>query len=258
MLDIYQSAAIVAAIVAGSVGFLGLLHRVWPSEQRRLHNELIGWQVTVLGTTYAVIVGFMLYAVWSNFEVADNNAGAEANCLMNMVRAAQGLPGKERLQIQELARKYVDAMLSEEWPAMAQLHFSPASHQAMLQLWRVVSTTKVNDPAEQTSLDHTLTELSEMTGHRRTRQLEVISSLPGILWGVLIVGAIVTIISSCMFGTVDFKLHFLQVFMLSLLVGLALVSIADINHPYQGSVHVQPTGFLRAHATLVDMSATNP
>jgi hypothetical protein len=255
VLNIYQSAAIVAAIVAGSTGFLGLLQRIWPNEQRRLHNELIGWQVSVLGTTYAVIVGFMLYAVWSNFQLADDNAGAEANCLLNVVRTAQGLPGGERLQIQDLARKYVNVMLSQEWPAMSQLHFSPESQRIIMQLWTVVSATKVHDAAEQTSLDHTLTEISQMTEHRRARQLQVMSSLPEILWGVLIVGAIVTIISSCMFGTVDFKLHFLQVFMLSLLVGLALVSIGDINHPFQGSVHVEPTGFVRAHAALADMTS---
>lgn len=258
MLDVYQSAAIVIAVVAGSVAFLGLLQRIWPADERRLHNELIGWQVTVLGTTYAVIVGFMLYAVWTGFEVAEDNAGAEANSLMNVVRTAQGLPSNSRLQIQELARKYVDVMLSQEWPAMAQVQLSPASHQIMLQLWAVVSSTKVHDATEQTGLDHTLSELSNMTEHRRTRQLEVVSSLPGILWGVLIVGAIVTIVSSCMFGTIDFKLHFLQVFMLSLLVGLALVAIADINRPFQGSVHVEPTGFLRARATFADMSATTP
>lgn len=253
MLYIYQSAAVVVAIVAGSVGFLGLLQRIWPAEQRRLHNELIGWQVTVLGTTYAVIVGFMLYAVWTGFEVAEDNAGAEANSLMNVVRTSQGLPPDSRLKIQELARNYVNVMLSREWPAMAQLKFSPASHQIMLQLWAVISSTKVNDATEQTSLDHTLSELSRMTQHRRTRQLEVVSSLPGILWAVLNTGAVVTIVSSCLFGTTDFKLHFLQVLMLSLLIGMALVSIADINRPFQGSVHVEPTGFLRAQATFADM-----
>ena len=33
--------------------------------KRRTYNDIIGWQVSVLGTTYAVILGFMLYTVWS-------------------------------------------------------------------------------------------------------------------------------------------------------------------------------------------------
>ncbi len=258
MLDTFQSAAVVAAVIAGSVGFLGLLERLWSSERRRLHNELIGWQVTVLGTTYAVIVGFMLYAVWTNFEAAENNAEAEANSLINVVRTSEGLPAKQKQQILDLARKYADVMLSQEWPAMAHLQVSPESHRIIVQLWKVIATTKVTDAGEQTSLDHTLSELSQMAERRRTRQLGVTSTLPPILWGVLIVGAIVTIVSACMFGTVDFKVHFLQVFMLSLLVGLALVAIADINRPFQGSVHVTPSGFQRAQAALAAMNGGGP
>lgn len=250
MLNSYQSMAIVIAIVAGSVSFLGLLQRIWPADQRRLHNELIGWQVTVLGTTYAVIVGFMLYAVWTNFETANINAEDEANALVNAARTAQGLPSSAREPIQELARRYADLMITEEWPAMENLQLSPESHKVVMQLWTTVATTKVSDASEQTSLDHTLTELSSMTQYRRTRQLEVNSKLPDILWAVLIIGAVVTIVSSCMFGTIDFKLHLLQVFMLSLLVGLALVSIADINRPFQGSIHVAPSAFEHARASL--------
>lgn len=254
MLSSTESIGIVIAIVAGSIAFLGLLHRIWPSEQRRLFNELIGWQVTVLGTTYAVIVGFMLYAVWTTFELADANAEAEANSLVNTVRASRGLPVAAQEQIQNLARQYVDIMLTQEWPAMAKLSVSPASHQVIAQLWRMLLSVKINNAAEQTSLDHAITELSKMTEYRRTRQLQVKSSLPDILWGVLIVGAIVTIVSACLFGSVDIRLHLIQVFMLSLLISLALVAIADINRPFQGSVHVAPSGFENARATLTSMA----
>jgi len=96
-----------------------------------------------------------------------------------------------------------------------------------------------------------------MTQHRRIRQLQVNATFPDVLWSVLIIGAAVTIISSCLFGTADFKLHFLQVFMLSFLVGLALVAIADINRPFQGVVHVKPSGFERVRTALAARGALN-
>ncbi|MBV8571217.1 MAG: DUF4239 domain-containing protein [Acidobacteriaceae bacterium] len=250
MLNNYQSIAIVIAIIAGSIGFLGLLHRVWPSEQRRLHNELIGWQIAVLGTTYAVIVGFMLYAVWTEFQMADSNAAAEANSLLSVVRASQGLPVDTQREIQNLAEKYADLMVNEEWPAMSDCKVSPASHTAIVQLWRVALGARIHDATAQTSLDHTLTELSSLSEYRRRRHLQINSALPSILWAVLVAGAIVTIVSSCMFGSADFRLHFIQVFMLALLIGLALVAIADINRPFQGSVHVDPSGFEQAREIL--------
>jgi hypothetical protein len=250
MLTTFESITIVLLIVAASLSFLLVLRRVWPSEQRHAQNDLIGWQVSVLGTAYAVIMGFMLFAVWTNYENADSNAEAEANSLINVVRSARGMPEGSRKQVGELARKYVEVILTEEWPAMNNLRFSPESARLIEQLWTTVLTADAHSFSEQTSLDHTLTELSEMTEHRRMRQLQSNSHLPGILWAVLITGAVLTIVSACLFGGVDFKLHVIQVFILSLMLSLVLVAIADINRPFQGSVHVYPLGFERARATL--------
>ncbi len=50
-----------------SLAFTLWLNRMWPCEKRPNQNDLIGWQLSILGTTYAVILGFMLYAVWSEF-----------------------------------------------------------------------------------------------------------------------------------------------------------------------------------------------
>ncbi len=238
------------AIIGGSLAFLLLVHRFWPPEQRRQHNDLIGWQITVLGTTYAVVVGFMLYAVWTNFELASGNAEGEANCLVNVVRSAQGLEKADRQAIQDLARDYVEVMLNEEWPAMSRVDVSPSSHRCVQKLWAQVTGAEAHSAAEQTSLDHTYAELSKMTEYRRLRQLQVDAGLPAILWAVLTVGAIVTIVSACLFGSADLKLHFVQVAALSLLISLVLAAISDINRPFQGSVHVTPVGFERARAIL--------
>jgi len=85
--------------------FLWLLGRFWPASQRRNHNDMIGWQVTVLGTTYAVIMGFMLYAVWTSFKDADINAEAGANNLVSIFRLAEGLPAAPRVQVRQLVRR---------------------------------------------------------------------------------------------------------------------------------------------------------
>ncbi len=253
MLNTFQSIMIMVCTVAGSVAFLLLLQRVWTSEQRRPHNDLIGWHVSVLGTTYAVIIGFMLFAVWTNFETAEADAEAEANCLVNLVRSSRGLPASQREQVGVLASEYVGIMLNHEWAAMSRGQISPASHRVIQQLWTTITGIETHTAREQISLDHTLTELSSMTEHRRRRELQVDSYLPDILWLVLIVGAIVTLVSACLFGTVDLKLHLVQVIMLSSLLSAVLVAIADINRPFQGSVHVTPVGFERASVLIGDI-----
>ena len=252
MLTTFQNALLVLASVVVALGFLWLLKHFWASSQRREHNEIIGWQVSVLGTTYAVIIGFMLYAVWTTLQSAEINADGEANCLVNVFRLADGLPAEQQIQVHKLARQYAEVVIEQEWPAMLEGHLHPSGHGVIQQLWTTVLQTKPATFSEQTSMNLTLTESSSMTEHRRLRELQSQTHLPGILWMVLLLGGIITTLSSCLFGTDNFKLHCVQVFSLTLLLSLALVAVADIDRPYQGAVHVNPTGFERARATFAE------
>ncbi len=254
MLNTFQSISLIALAVAVSVGFLAVLQRLWPIEQRRLQNDLVGWNITVLGTVYAVIVGFMLYAVWTNLEMATANVEAEANCLVNVARSAEGLRVDKSNEVLRLATEYVRLMLIEEWPAMRAGKLTPASAQITEQLWAMLTRMETSSSSEQTGRDHAISELSCMTDHRRLRQLEVNEGLPGILWAVLILGAAATIVSACLFGSSDFRLHVAQVIALSFVISLVLVAIADINRPFQGSVHVQPLAFERARDALAQLN----
>jgi hypothetical protein len=96
-----------------------------------------------------------------------------------------------------------------------------------------------------------------MTQHRRIRELQSRTSLPAILWTILIVGGVVTVGSSCLFATENFKLHLILVVSLSLMVTLALVATADIDRSYQGSVHVDPDAFRLARETFQQLSSPN-
>jgi hypothetical protein len=253
MLTVFEDILVVLGCTLASLIFVWILNRVWPAERRRDHNDIIGWQVGVLGTTYAVILGFMLYAVWTSFQDANVNAETEANCLVSVYRAANGLPAEQRDQVHKLARQYVDVVITQEWPRMESGDSGRAGHDTVEQLWSAVLQTKPDSFAQQTAMNLALTEIDSMTEHRRLRQLQSQSKLPAILWIVLIVGGIITMLSSCMFGIDNFILHAMQVVSLTLLLSLILVAIADIDRPFQGVVHVHPSGFERARQTFAQL-----
>jgi len=253
VLTTFEDLIVVLACTLGALVFMWILERVWPSKLRRDHNDIIGWQVGVLGTTYAVIMGFMLYAVWTSYRAAELNAETEANCLVSVFRLADGLPDARRDEVHHLARDYARIVIEEEWPVMHRGELSISGHNVIQQLWAAVLQTNPATFGEQTSMNQTLVELSTMTEHRRVRQLESQSKLPAILWMVLIIGGGITTLSSCLFGIENFKLHCIQVLSLALMLSLVLVAIADIDRPFQGTVHIYPRGFERARETFAQI-----
>ncbi|MFZ0314480.1 MAG: hypothetical protein WAL85_17380 [Candidatus Korobacteraceae bacterium] len=250
MLTVAQDFLIIVLTVAVALLFRLGLNRLWPWESRRNHNDLIGWQLSVLGTTYAVILGFMLYTVWTDLGVANLNVDLEANSLVNVYLLANGLPAEQRARIQQLARAYAEAAIDRDWPQMFNDQIPEGTVQIDADMWNTLMSVKVASPNEITAEDHALYELSSLTEHRRTRILQSTSRLPSVLWCVLIIGGAVTIMSSCMFGSANTGLHTFQVFAFSLLVSLVLVAIGNINRPFQGTVRVSNYAFQRAQQNM--------
>jgi hypothetical protein len=252
MLSLTQNVLIVVFTMAASLLFMVGLNRIWPVPKRHTQNDQVGWQLSVLGTTYAVTLGFMLYTSWTNFNVAALNAEMEANALRNIYRLAEGLP-EQRAQIQDLARAYADAVVDHDWPDMAHGRLPEDSHEINEDMWKTLMSIKVASPAEITVEDHALTELSALTLHRRARLLQSTYRLPGIFWCVLMVGGVLTVLSVSMFGSANARIHAMQVFSLTLLVTLVMLSIADVDRPFRGWVHINDYPFRRARMTMHEL-----
>src|SRR5271170_770305 len=104
-----SSFAVVLALVA-SLFLVAALNRFWPISNRKLVNDVTGWQLGILGTTYGVILGFMLYTVWTDFRSAEINATQEASSLLTVTRIASALPTEAREGFRTLGMKYADAV----------------------------------------------------------------------------------------------------------------------------------------------------
>jgi hypothetical protein len=250
MLTLTQNILILIVMITGSMLFMAALNRIWPREKRQVHNDLIGWQLNILGTTYAVILGFMLYTVWTDFGSAIFNVDLEASALRNVYRLAEGLPEQQRMQLQSQARSYANAVINRDWPEMAHDQIPEESHDINQAMWKTLMSVKLATPSEITAEDHALSELSTLTEHRRTRLLQSAYHLPTIFWGVLLIGGFLTIASASMFGSANITLHSLQVFSFTLLITLVLLAIADVNLPFRGWVHVSNYAFIRAQENM--------
>jgi hypothetical protein len=249
MLTFGANALILVLVMAASLLFMVGLNRIWPVSKRHTQNDLVGWQLSVLGTTYAVTLGFMLYTDWTNFNAAYLNSEMEANALRNIYRLAEGMP-QQKVEIQSLARSYADAVVNHDWPVMAAGKLPEDSHVINEQMWKTLLSLKLTAPSELMAEDHALSELSTLTLHRRTRLLQSTYQLPAIFWAVLLTGGVLTVLSVSMFGSASPRVHTLQVFSLTLLVTLVMLAIADVDRPYRGWVHISNYAFERAQTTM--------
>jgi Ca2+/H+ antiporter len=241
---------IIIACVSAAVIFLFLVTRTSTAPSRRESNDFTGAVVAVIGTTYAVILAFTLSGVWSMFQQAQANEEQEANALVNVFRIATQLQDSNAKQIQDLCVRYVDNTVNREFPIMESGQLTPEGAEMINQLWELAGESQARTQPDTIAAYQLIEELRGLTQYRRLRAMQSRERLPGILWTVLIAGGIITVAASCFFGVPNFRYHLVQVLVLSFLISLVLVAIADIDRPYQGLVKVQPEGFVHALRTV--------
>lgn len=240
-----STVAIFLALLAAAI-LVVFLNWAWPVASRKALNDVNAWQMGVLGTTYGVILGFMLFTVWTDFRTAEIDVAQETAALLNVHRIAAGLPSPQRGQMNALAIQYADAAVNQEWPAMQTQRVSHAGDAMLAQMWQVLIAAQAQSIRETSSVDHLTTALTNLGERRRLREEEHESRLPTVLWVLLIVGGMMTIISSCLLGNDKKWLHYGQVLALTFVVALTLAAIADLAKPFEGAVSVSPASLQRA------------
>jgi uncharacterized protein (DUF983 family) len=119
----------------------------------------------------------------------------------------------------------------------------PAATQLVYDMRAEINAMPTTTPRQQAIYEQSMTHVDNLASARRERINESSESVPGILWVILILGSVLTVGYSFLFGLANFWAHLLIAAPLGVLVVLVLLVIDQLNHPFSGMVAVQPESF---------------
>jgi hypothetical protein len=170
-------------------------------------------------------------------------AEREAATVEELYRISGRFPEPGRSQAQDLAAPYARVVVEEEWPMMREGRTSQLAGDLADELRESIQDFEPRTEAEQDLRASGLTQLDELDETRALRLLEVREGLPRIVWLVLIVGGVITVSFTFLFGMETPWLHMLAVAALTVVVTLILYTVAVLEYPFNGSVPVEPDAF---------------
>ena len=226
-----------------AVAGLVLVQRLVPPERREVQNDVAGFIFAVLGVAYAVLLAFVVIAVWQDYEAAQTNVESEAHELAGIYFLASRLPEPERTRIQDLARTYARVVVEEEWPMMERGQTSPRADSLLRQLTLKLLEFDPRTEGEQVLYESGLRQLHDAADARRSRLLEVREGIPDLLWVVLVVGGVITVSFTYLFGLKSNRTHALMVAALTLVICGILFTIGEFDYPFSGVVEIRPEAF---------------
>jgi hypothetical protein len=239
---------IVALAILIAVGGLVLVQRLYSTELRKQHNDVAGFIYAVLGVAYAVLLGLMLIAVWEKWNTAEALTTDEANELAGIFWWAHALPQPEGRHIQELVRSYAQVVVEDEWPLMAHGRSSPKAWATLDELRGAILGLKPPTGTQpmgydQMRYEEMLVQLHDLGNARRERLLAAEQGLPPILWVVLILGGVITVGFTYLFGMANTLVHLLMVAALALIISLSLFTVAALDYPFKGDIRIHSTAY---------------
>jgi hypothetical protein len=79
---------------------------------------------------------------------------------------------------------------------------------------------------------------------RRFRIVASVSSVPGVLWVVLVAGGVLIVMFSYFFSVASMKAQVIMTSMFVTCLSLNVLLVVLYSNPYRGDLRIQPQGFL--------------
>lgn len=236
---------LVGAVLITSLSGLYFIHpRVHASPLANLvDNSTVGWFFSGVSLLYGLLLGLLTVATWGNFSQAQNIASQEAASISVVYRDLSGYPKPQQDQLKKQLRDYTSYIIEKSWPAQRRGMTHSGEGFRLKRFQDSLFTQELRTEGQVVLHSETIGAFNRMVELRRQRIDSIRGSVPGVLWGVVLFGALITIVFSYFFVVQDYRFHATLTGMLSLMIGLLIFLLVALDHPYWGEVSIGPDAY---------------
>jgi hypothetical protein len=232
------------AAAALSSGGLLMFHQLVPHHLRREQNDVAGSTMAIAGVVYAVLLAFIAVAVWQGYGQADTLVQTEANLVSNLYRDTVGLPNPQAEDLRHTLFVYAETVVQDEWPALtAGLNDDAAGWQLLDSVHLALVQIQPQNIGTEAIRAEMLRSLDGLYDARRGRFHSASVALPPVLWWNLLAGGALLLAFSYLFGPPSLGMHAAMVSLLGATIGLVLILILLLIHPFEGDNHISAAAF---------------
>lgn len=239
-------------IVGGAslVSIVGLIswRAIGPTDTLHAATNEIGNYLQTVGAVYSVLLAFIVYVVWGQFNEARVYIEREATALVDLYRTATGLPTSARLSIQRSLTDYVDLVIDAEWHAMAkhdEAVIERVGHK-LDEVWVAIHQCQPIGVCQELMYGEVLSRFNDVNDLRTNRLTSARFRIPLTMKFLLYNGAVILVGSMFLVHIESLWLHCLVTSSLTGALAHILYLIHDLDDAFTGNLQISPAPFERA------------
>jgi len=235
--------AIILSLCAFGVLVLLLVRRVVLPRLRigSEDSEFSGTMVQSVMVFYGLAVALIAVGVFETYSDVSSIVTQEAAELGAMYRDASSYPEPIRPLLQKELHDYAQCLIHTVWPAQQR---GQVATDGIEMLNRFQSTLVGFEPAtEGQKIIHAeaFRAFNQLVEARDLRLDAVVNTgLPGVLWVVVLAGAVIGLMATFFFKVEDLRLHAILVTLLAAFMGLVIFMIFAFDRPFRGELGLTP------------------
>jgi hypothetical protein len=220
-------------------------------------NDVVGNYLQTVGTVYAVLLAFVVYVVWGQFNDARLLVEREANEIIDLYRTAKGFPEAARAHLQDHLERYTDAVLDEEWASMAcgDEGCIERISKVLDETWDGLKSFEPKSGCHGALYDEALSRFNDLSDLRTARLTSARQRIPFAMRLLLYFGAVITVGSMWLFYLKSFAIHAIITSAMAGAVSHVLYLVADLDDCFGGDWQVSKAAFLRARRYMRESTA---
>ena len=229
---------------------IAIFHTIQKFTKKRFTHELLkenhevgGFIYNAIGIIYAVLIAFVVFAIWTGQQETSNKIEAEASNLLDLYYDASVFPDSTKMEIQSTIRDYVKRVTIEEWQAMSEGKGDSVAMRYFVKLNRIYLSINPEKLLNKDILTEELHKMNDVRDSRRHRLLSSKQNMPDIMWIVLIVSSIIMIVFTFFFSTKNRLHQYIMTAFLVLVCVFVLYLIFVLDHPFTGQHAIKPDAF---------------
>jgi hypothetical protein len=200
-----------------------------------------------VATIEAVLLAFVVFVVWQQFEDARREVATEANELADLERVARGLPEPQCRTVRALSLQYAEAVLCSEWPAMAcgDMRGMKETWGILTDIWRSLQGCSPQDTSQELLHAEALSRFNDLSDARTSRLTSARRRMPNSLAVLLHIGAFMVVMAATLLPVKSLVLHAIMCAALAAAVSHVLWVIHDLDDAFAGDWQVPRGPFER-------------
>lgn len=209
------------------------------------HNKGVDAVIGAVTLLYGLVLALLAVAVWQQFVAAQNIVASEAAALRSVYRDVDSYDEPARTVLTDQLRDYTRIVIDVEWPEQQRGIVPTGGIDKLAEFEKSLYSFEPRSERVRLVDQSAITEFNKMIEFRVMRLNTVASGIPATLWAVLLIGALITTLTTYFLQLEPVRTQLTMTSLVTLLVGLVVFMTAVVDHPFRGTrgMSVTPEAF---------------